>query len=284
MDSSIDSIGPITGTYTIYDSRQGTTGNTTGIANQATLTQDIIRQLQRAIQLGGQSHASAQQPQAPTAPVSVSIQQRQRQNVGPASTPMTPGAGATLPEYSYKVKVINPSKKTDVIVRQLNRLSSKFASVTNFRMKIMEEFGECVPNTLNFTVGYFDGSQQAKIWLVTSDDLQTMYKKYPRGGNVSLWCYGRSSAESDCARTQKRERDSDPSSAGTSHQENEEDVESVFKELCEKHGSKFDTPRLRLWSRMITSGLHEDYDNPRVFLHSQEVPPSDLAEIAYRML
>ncbi len=48
----------------------------------------------------------------------------------------------------------------------------------------MEEFVEHVPNVpnaLDFTVGYFDGTQQAKIWLFTSHDLQTMYKKYMTG-------------------------------------------------------------------------------------------------------
>ena len=39
-------------------------------------------------------------------------------------------------------------------------------------------------------------------------------------------------------------------------------MEAVFKTLQEKHGENFDTPRLRLWSRMISSGLHESEDDP----------------------
>ena len=42
----------------------------------------------------------------------------------------------------------------------------------------------------------------------------------------------------------------------------EEKVESIFRELCKMHGKKFDTPKLRLWSRMICSGIHDDYDTP----------------------
>ena len=36
----------------------------------------------------------------------------------------------------------------------------------------------------------------------------------------------------------------------------------MCKELKEKHGNTFDTPKLRLWARMVCSNLHEDLDNP----------------------
>ena len=65
--------------------------------------------------------------------------------------------------YSYKVKIINPLKKSDVVVRQLHRFNSKFDSLTALRVKLIDEFAETVPNTVNFNVGYFDGRQQAKI-------------------------------------------------------------------------------------------------------------------------
>ena len=46
-----------------------------------------------------------------------------------------------------------------------------------------------VPNSLDFTIGYFDGCQQAKVWLYT-EDLKSMYSKYPKGGPINLWCNG----------------------------------------------------------------------------------------------
>ena len=230
-------------------------------------TQDLLRQLQQAIQLGGLTRVS-QQP--PALPVPVMVQQRQSSSGNVGLTPVTQAvvqinSGAetntSTPVYSYKVKIINPNKKSDVIVRQLNRFSSKFESVTDIRRKFVDEFGEHVPNTRDFAVGYFDGSQQAKTWLVTSDDLQTMYKKHSKGGNISLWCDGRPSADVEGTWAQKRKQYSDLSSTGTSRQEKEE-VDSVYKELHDRHRNKYDTPRLRLWSRMITSGLHDDYDKP----------------------
>ena len=86
----------------------------------------------------------------------------------------------------------------------------------------------------------YDGSQQAKTWLVTRDDLDALYKKYPNGGNVALWCNGRST---DSAPKQKRDLDS--------RQGKEEEAETIYMELREKHWSKYDAPRLCLWARTI---------------------------------
>ena len=129
-------------------------------------------------------------------------------------------------------------------------------------MKHIDEFDEQVPNTVDFTIGYFDGSQQAKTWLITSDDLETMYQKYPKSGNIMFWCDGRL-AESESAHAQKRKRDTKDGSGGsTKRQEREEEVDSTYTELVEKHSGKYDTPKLRLWARMICSGLHDNFDNP----------------------
>ena len=162
-----------------------------------------------------------------------------------------------VPAYIYKVKVINPSKKSDVVLRHLNGHTEQFESVTQIKMKLIEEFGDQVPSQLDFSVGYYDGSQQAKTWLVTRDDLDALYKKYPNGGNVSLWCDGRST---DSVPKRKRDLDSQPGSSY--RQGKEEETEKTYMELREKHGSKYDAPRLRLWARMISTGLHSDYDTP----------------------
>ena len=99
-----------------------------------------------------------------------------------------------------------------------------------------------------------------KIWLVNSDDLKSMYEKYKQGGQIVLWCEGRPKDEaSSSALSGKRKRDNERS---TRRQEQEDEVEKVFERLKDKHGDEFDIPRLRLWSRMICSGLHDDYNVP----------------------
>ena len=236
-------------------------------------TKEVIRQLQQVIQTQ-QLQVAAQSRFHPVIGVQ-SVQNAAVVGPGASNTqgvvhniPSTSGTGdtgaATKPpspdfDFSYKVKIINPNKKSDVVVRQLNRLKSKFKSVRELRMRLIDDFSEHVPNTVDFTIGYFDGSQQAKTWLVSSDDLETMYQKYPKGGNIMFWCDAKS-AESESTHTQKRKRDAKDGPGR--RQEREEEVESTYKELVEKHSGKFDTPRLRLWARMMCSGLHDDFDNP----------------------
>lgn len=174
-------------------------------------------------------------------------------------------AQVTLPQppivrYTYKVKIINPSKKSASIVRYLHNVSSKFESVNGLRVRLMDEFQDQVPKTATFDVGYFEGKQQSKIWLVTSKDLEKLYDVYPKGGEVHLWCDGVCETGVESCRSTKRSKEAE--SAGTKRSQQEGEVESIYKELKEKHQDSWDTPRLQLWARCIVSGIHDDYDIP----------------------
>ena len=57
----------------------------------------------------------------------------------------------------------------------------------------------------------------------------------------------------------KRKRDLDSQSY---RQGIEAEAESTYSELHEKHGNKYDVPRLHLWARMISNGLHSDFYAP----------------------
>ena len=37
----------------------------------------------------------------------------------------------------------------------------------------------------------------------------------------------------------------------------------MFRKLKDKHGNKYDVPRLRLWAWMVASKLHGDMDSPQ---------------------
>ena len=161
--------------------------------------------------------------------------------------------------HSYKVKIINPSRKSDVIVRQLHDYYSRFESVVGIRAKLIERFKDQVPNSISFDVGYFEGQQHSKVWLYSKEDLQAMYIKYPKG-EITLWCEGVVSEEESIGHG-KRKRD-EPVTGASKRQEKEDEVDTVFRELKYKHGNKYDVPRLCLWARMVTSKLHEDMDSP----------------------
>ena len=151
--------------------------------------------------------------------------------------------------YSYKVKIVNPAKKSDFILRELHHCNCRFESVTAIRMKLVDEFQHQVPNSVSFNIGYFEGRQQTKLWLVTNDDLKTMYSKYPEG-DVTLWCDGRLDGKEEGRSGRKRDSRTD-----SKRLEKEDYVDEVYKDLKDKHGEKYDTPKLRLWSRMIASKL-----------------------------
>ena len=126
------------------------------------------------------------------------------------------------------------------------------------RGKLKEQFDEQVSSSSEFALGYFDGSQQAKVWLNTAEDLVAMYRKYPKGGAINLWCNGDYGLVDGASL--KRKRDAGEQSAYRKSKEEENDF--IFKNLHDKHSTKYDMPRLRLWSRMIAAGIHDDYDEP----------------------
>ena len=85
-----------------------------------------------------------------------------------------------------------------------------------------------------------------------------MYGSFPKGGTITLWCDSRVE-QSD---TRKRKKDTDSFSMRNTIEENEAVVEETYQTLLDKHGQKYDTPRLRLWARCICSEQHQSYDNP----------------------
>jgi len=117
------------------------------------------------------------------------------------------------------VKIINPNKKSDVVVRQLHSFCLKFSSVSALRGKLIEEFQEQVPDSLRFSVGYFDGRHQMS--LVDHEDLSAMYSKYKFGREIILWC----DKEVNSHVTRKRESDT----GLLKRQEREDELESILR-------------------------------------------------------
>ena len=163
------------------------------------------------------------------------------------------------PSYQYKVRIINPTKKSDVKVRLIHNITSKFESVDALKQLLIREFKDLVPSTTDFEVGFMEGSQQAKVWLVNKEDLLTMYQVYKSGSNITLWCDGSMQDSSGSGQGSKRKRDA--GETATRRQEKEGEVDDVFKELSKKH-TEMENTKLRLWARMISGGLHDSYDEP----------------------
>ena len=78
-------------------------------------------------------------------------------------------------------------------------------SVVEVKTRLIEEFEEQVPSTLNFSAGYFEGRQSSKKWLVSPEDLNAMYCTLEQSGKseICLWCEG-IGEESETTTSRKR--------------------------------------------------------------------------------
>lgn len=126
------------------------------------------------------------------------------------------------------------------------------------RAKLIEEFKEQVPDSLSFSVGYFEGQAHSKLSLVSGEDLNAMYTTY-RSGLITLWCDGRSEPTEDSASGRSKRKKEETSSR---RQEKESEVEEVYTNLVSMHKDSYTTPQLRLWARMVCSNLHADLEMP----------------------
>ena len=124
----------------------------------------------------------------------------------------------------------------------------------------MEELVEMADHA-TIDVGYFVGRQSPKVWLVSGENLQQMYKKYKVGSEIALWCDVQDTDETEEAGEDKRKR-KHPDSHPSKRQDREDEVDTIFRELREKHGDTYETPQFCLWARMIQCGTHDDYDDP----------------------
>ncbi len=97
--------------------------------------------------------------------------------------------------------------------------------------------------------------------MMASQDLDALYSKVNDGSEIFLWCD---------AKVDKDKAESSKVGAKRVHetvskrQEKTEQVDEVFEELKQNHSQNYSTPQLRLWARMIGTGIHDMDDPPRV--------------------
>ena len=159
--------------------------------------------------------------------------------------------------YTYLVKIINPKKKSDFVVRMWHGVSEQFQSPTTIRAKLQESFPQDVPTTNDFQLGYMEGN--VKRWIFEDQDMQVMYKTFPASSKITLWC---DAVHVDNEPAQKRRKtDGAIARASTDTSLELDNVDAIFKDLKRKHPDMAN-PKLRLWAKMIDKGRHDDYDNP----------------------
>ena len=157
----------------------------------------------------------------------------------------------SVPSYTYYVRMINPKKKSDFIVRTWHDESVQFKSPSELKFKLMDSFPDDVPSTSNFQVGYFEPpGNTIKRWIVDKRDLSAMYELFHSCAKINLWCERKT-----CEEPPKKKRKTKENECF------EEDIDAIFHQLKEKN-PKVDSPKLRLWAKLIQTGKHDSYETP----------------------
>ena len=169
-----------------------------------------------------------------------------------------------LQKFAYTVKIYDPERRSKFTQRDLYSICHRFQSVKALRSALYHELEYEIPDG-DYNVGYFEGSHHKK-WLVSSADLEAMYAHFKGKKQIPLWCDGRENATTSgddgqpCKK--KRKTNMNESMHMKKVSDREEELESVFQKLREKHGSKWSGPQYRLWARAMVSGVHNSDSQP----------------------
>ena len=109
----------------------------------------------------------------------------------------------------------------------------------NLRMKILEELGDDLGGNIQFDVGYYE-NRTSRCSLASSDDLKVLYNIFEGKDKKNLWCNASDGNSNSSSKTKKRKRESD-----------DENIDTIYRDLKEKHGDAYSIPQLRLWARML---------------------------------
>ena len=84
---------------------------------------------------------------------------------------MLHSAIASQDECKYRMKIINPKAKKDVVVIDWHGVGDKFKNPIELKQKLIDTLGKYVPPASaidDFSVGYLHGRPQTKSWIHSS--------------------------------------------------------------------------------------------------------------------
>ena len=94
------------------------------------------------------------------------------------------------------MKFINPKKKSDFVQLTWHQVSSKFESISELKLKLMDDFQDFVSSTPNFQIGFIEGRSQQ--WIFAREDLGTMYAS-AKDNEITLWCDKKVDLQEQCS-------------------------------------------------------------------------------------
>ena len=162
-------------------------------------------------------------------------------------------------KYDYYVRLINPKKKSDFIVRMWHDEHSQFKSPGELKIELLDTFPGDIPTTENFQVGYFEPPCNTKRWIVDKRDLTVMYDKFLPDSTITLWCDR--SKQDDSVEVAEKEPVTQKKNKRSDRADIDEETDDIFRNLKEKHPDMI-APKLRLWAKLIQLGQHKSYEDP----------------------
>ena len=79
---------------------------------------------------------------------------------------------------------------------------------------------------------------------------------------MNLWCDGRVEGATEGSRAKRGNGSNSNDRPNSKRAKREEEIESIFEQLHDRHSEKYSDPQLRLWARMHVNGHHTDLDSP----------------------
>ena len=77
-----------------------------------------------------------------------------------------------------------------------------------------------------------------------------------------MQCDGREEEGDSQRKTSNNRPKSTSDGTMNKRQAREKELDSIYTKLKKKHDDTYSAPQLRLWARMIISGMHDDLENP----------------------
>ena len=165
-------------------------------------------------------------------------------------------------KYVYSLRVINPKRKSLFEMKKFTS-ESRFQFPGELRSHIKEEFTTVVPESDNFSLGYYQkGRGNSKIFLINENDMDTMYTQYAEAQEIQLWCDGRCDKLDNTDSVEPPKKRSRQDTCNSKRSAIQEEVEEIHLKLKEKHADKYTPAQLRLWANMLQIGTHKDYNMP----------------------
>jgi len=158
--------------------------------------------------------------------------------------------------------MINPLRMSEYKNVDLQTKGKKYDSISCLRDYISANVPSGMEIPVKADMGYIEpghGGKGRKIWLHDDSELKHMYDVFKDKKRILLWCY------TSCPQPGKRKDDSQTksdSSSYTAQVKKQDEVDTIYLKLKEKHEGNFKPEQLNTWAHMLHLKTHDSFDVP----------------------